>query len=69
MPPDLLSSPQAAALLGVSPRTVHRLVTDGTLKPYVHATGGPHGAFMFRRSDVEKIAKARGTVVDSAVAS
>ena len=68
MPPDVLSSPQAAALLGCSARTVHRLVSDGLLKPYMLGPGGAHGSFMFRRADVERLAKRRGTVTD-AVAS
>jgi len=58
-PPDLLSSIQAAALLRVSQRTIHRLVSDGTLSPYLTGPGGPHGAFMFQRDDVERIAQQR----------
>lgn len=61
MPPelDLLSSPQAADLLGVSPRTIHRLVADGQLTPAVIATGGQHGGFKFHRVDVQRIAQQR----------
>ena len=64
--PELLSSPQAAALLGCSSKTVHRLVDDGTLTPYLVGPGGPHGAYMFRRIDVEQVAKDRGQVTDVA---
>jgi excisionase family DNA binding protein len=68
-PPDLLSTTRAAVLLDCSLKTVHRLVADGKLTPYMLAPGGPHGAFMFKRSDVERLAKKRGTVTDTAVAS
>ena len=64
--PELLSSPQAAVLLDVSPRTIHRLVDDGTLTPYLVGPGGPHGAFMFARVDVERLAKDRGIVTEVA---
>lgn len=53
--PQLISSPQAAAILGVSPRTVHRMVAAGTLSPMLTAPGGPHGAYLFAREDVERI--------------
>lgn len=59
MPPDLVSTARAAALLNCSLKTVHRLVADGTLKPYLLGPGGPHGAFMFKRADVERLVKAR----------
>jgi predicted DNA-binding transcriptional regulator AlpA len=51
---DLLTSPQTALELGVSIRTVHRLADDGVL-PLVHKLPGPHGAFLFHRSDVEAL--------------
>ena len=66
--PELLSSPQAAALLDVSPRTIHRLVDDGTLTPYLVGPGGPHGAYMFARADVERLARKRAQT-DTDIAS
>lgn len=52
---ELLSSPQVAAELNVSTRTVHRMVDAGTLVPALTAPGGPHGAFLFARADVERL--------------
>jgi len=52
----LVTSQEAAARLGKSPRTVHRLVRSGVLVP-AHQAPGPNGAFLFRRSDVERLAK------------
>lgn len=53
--PQLVSSPQAARILCVSARTVHRMVAAGDLTPAVTAPGGPHGAFLFDLADVEKL--------------
>lgn len=55
--PELIGSTEAARILGKSPRTVHRLVESGDLTPAMTAPGGRAGAFLFRRSDVEAIAK------------
>lgn len=61
--PQLISSPQAAQILCVSARTVHRMVAAGDLTPAVTAPGGPHGAFLFDLADVKKLrdAIAEGT--------
>lgn len=56
---DLVSSPQAAAILGVSARTVHRLIEAGTLTVALKAPGGPHGAYLIRRADVLRLAAER----------
>lgn len=61
MPLDLITSPQAAALLKCSARTVHRLVDSGQLKPVMRLSAGPNGAFVFKRRDVERLAKAKWT--------
>ena len=52
---ELLSSPQVAAELNVSTRTVHRMVNAGTLIPALTAPGGPHGAYLFARADIERL--------------
>lgn len=52
---ELLSSPKVAAELHVSVRTVHRMVDAGTLTPALTAPGGPHGAFLFTRAEVERV--------------
>lgn len=57
-PDELLTSPQSAALLEVSLRTVHRLAEAGELAP-AHRLPGPNGAFLFRRGDVEALRDAR----------
>jgi hypothetical protein len=53
---DLIGSTAAATILGKSPRTVHRLVESGALVPAMKAPGGYAGVYLFKRSDVEKLA-------------
>ena len=55
---DLIGSVEAARLIGKSPRTIHRLVESGDLAPALTAPGGAHGAYLFRREDVEALAEA-----------
>lgn len=55
---DLIGSTEAARLLGKSPRTVHRMVEAGTLVPAMTAPGGRAGVYLFKRADVEALAKA-----------
>jgi excisionase family DNA binding protein len=55
--PDLIGSTEAARILGKSLRTVHRMVLDGKLTPEFTAPGGPHGAHLFKRADVEALAE------------
>lgn len=55
--PELIGTAEAARVLGKSHRTVHRLVKSGDLEPAMTAPGGPAGVFLFRRADVERIAK------------
>lgn len=54
---DLLTSAQAAAILGVSARTIHRRVEDKTLVPAAHIQAGRNGTFLFRRADIEALAE------------
>jgi excisionase family DNA binding protein len=53
---ELLTSPEAGALLGKSARTVQRLVDRGELKP-AQKLPGPNGAYLFRREDIEALAQ------------
>lgn len=62
---DLIGTAEAARILGRSHRTVHRMVRDGGLTPAITAPGGPSGAFLFRRADVEKIAGRTETVASA----
>ena len=55
---DLIGTAEAARVLGRSPRTVHRMVDAGDLIPALTAPGGPAGAYLFRRADVEKLCPA-----------
>lgn len=48
---DLLTTPQVAALLGKSVRTVHRLIADERLTP-AQKLPGPNGAYLFDRAAV-----------------
>ena len=52
---DLIGTAEVARILGRSPRTVHRMVDAGDLTPALTAPGGPAGAYLFRRADVEKL--------------
>lgn len=57
-PRALIGTPEAARILGKSLRTVHRMVAAGALAPVVTAPGGPHGAYLFDRAEIERLAKA-----------
>jgi len=54
---DLITSVEAAHILGRSIRTVHRLVATDVLVPAKRMSLGPNGAFLFDRAVVEKLAK------------
>lgn len=49
---ELLTSPEVAAKLGKSTRTVHRLVDSGDLT-YVKKFAGPNGAYLFDAAAVD----------------
>lgn len=48
---DLVTTQQAAEIVGKHIRTIHRFVADGTLVPAVKVPGQT-GAYLFRRADV-----------------
>lgn len=53
----LISSAEAADLLGISRSTLTRRVKRGTIRPAMKV-GGERGAFVFKRSVIERIAAA-----------
>jgi excisionase family DNA binding protein len=55
-PPELLTSPQVAELLGIADRTVRELAEKGEL-PYVRF--GDRGRYRFRREDIERLLEPR----------
>lgn len=55
---ELIGSAEAARIIGKTPRTIHRLVKSGALKPAMTTPGGAHGAFLFRREDIERLTTA-----------
>lgn len=57
-PDELIISSQVGVILGKSPRTVARLAEQGDI-PYASKLPGPNGAYLFRRSDIEKLAAER----------
>jgi excisionase family DNA binding protein len=57
----LMSTAEAARLLSVDPATITRWVRQGRLTP-VFKGPGRTGGFMFHRSDVERLARQRGTM-------
>lgn len=53
VPTDLVTSPQAAQILGVSARTVQRMAdADENPLPVAQKLPGKNGAYLFRRADV-----------------
>jgi hypothetical protein len=65
---DLITSPEAAIILGVSARTVHRWVEDPTheLTPVQKVQAGHHGTFLFHRADIEELKAKRDAAKVSA---
>lgn len=62
MPKDessLITSAQAALILGCSARTIHRRVDDRSLTPVAKVQAGRHGTYLFRREDIERLAEER----------
>ncbi|QTF71752.1 helix-turn-helix transcriptional regulator [Arthrobacter woluwensis] len=57
--PELVSTREVAAALGVNTRQVARLVSRGELTPSVKAPG-TRGAFLFDRAEIEKLQEAHG---------
>lgn len=57
---DLVSTGEAAGILGVSPRQVVRWANVGTLPPAFRGHGVT-GAFVFHREDVHTLAERRRT--------
>jgi excisionase family DNA binding protein len=55
---DLLSTAEAAHVLGVSIATVHRMVEDGRLVSVAKAPG-VRGAYLFTDADVQRAAEGR----------
>lgn len=55
MTDELITTNEAARILGRSRRTVHRLVNDGRLTVAQTAPGGPHGGYLFHLIDVLRI--------------
>lgn len=62
---DLIDSAEAAILLRVDRATFNRWVTRGNI-PIEIQFPGYKGARLFRRIDVERLAKDRGVVTDIA---
>ena len=59
MTPEFISTRVAATMLHVSHRTTVRLVERGELTPITRINLGRRDVFIFERSDVEALAKAR----------
>ncbi len=53
--PELLTSTQAGTILGKSGRTVQRMADAGELR-FAQKLPGPNGAYLFARSEVERVA-------------
>ena len=54
----LISTAEAAQVLGKSTRTIYRMVNAGTLAPAIIAPGGRVGSYLFDRADIERMAAA-----------
>jgi hypothetical protein len=58
VPDEFVTTAEALKILGLTDRsTISRWVQIGRLAPARRATGGPAGAFLFRRTDVEALAE------------
>lgn len=58
--PEPITKREAADLLGVTPSAVQRMIDRGDLKPSkVIESNGRVAMYLFRRSDVERIASRR----------
>ena len=55
---DLVGSVEAAAIIGVDPSTITRWVEKKRLTPIAKAPGR-YGAFLFTRTDVQRLARDR----------
>lgn len=53
-PDELVSTAEAARIIGRHVRTIHRAVADGRLTP-ITKIEGKTGAYLFRRADVEAL--------------
>ncbi len=53
--PDLIGTTEAAEVIGIERSTISRWVKDGALNP-AHRMTGQTGAFLFHRSEVERVA-------------
>lgn len=51
---DYLTTPQVAARIGKSIRSVQRLVASGDLR-YVQKLPGPNGAYLFAPEEVDRL--------------
>lgn len=56
---DLITTKEAAEILGCSPRTVHRMVDTEELIPVAQVRTSRHGAYLFKRSDIEQAPQSR----------
>lgn len=53
--PSLIGSAEAAAILGKSQRTIHRMAKAGILPIAMTAPGGYVGVHLFDRAEVERV--------------
>lgn len=54
----LITTADAAQVLGKSTRTIYRMVNAGILTPAIIAPGGRVGSYLFDRADVEALTAA-----------
>ena len=62
---DMITTTEAADLLGCSRRTIHRMVDAEELIPVMRVNDARNGTYLFLRTDIQRLAKARGVVTDS----
>lgn len=54
--PDLVSAAEACQMVGVDRSTLLRWAKSGRLRPAMQVGSGKTGAYLFRRSDVKRLA-------------
>lgn len=57
--PTLVSTREAAEVIGVHPRTVLRMVDRGAMYPFAHIDRGRRGTFVFTPDEVERVREQR----------
>lgn len=62
----LVSTREAAEVIGVHPRTILRMVDRGVMYPFAHIERGRRGTFVFDPAEVERVRDLRAQLKGTA---